>query len=137
MTTLIVAAALAIVLIVSLIILISVLIKQFKHGGALHGVIGLITAFIWTFIWGWLKHKEAKLTKVMILLTFFLLILASPFVLKTYMDVPVLNDVEKTVTAVIKDRSIDPIMEILDQQGTTKIAGKKSKKSKKVAKKKR
>ena len=113
MITLIISAALASVFIVSLIILISVLIKQFKYGGVLHGIIGLITGGMWTFIWGWLKNKNFKLTKVMILWTLFLLILVSPIVVINFTDVPILNDAEKMVTAAIKDRSVDPIMQRL------------------------
>jgi thiol:disulfide interchange protein len=115
MTTLIISAALAIVFIVSLIILISVLIKQFKYGGILHGIIGLITGGMWTFIWGWLKNKEFEMTKVMILWTFFLLILASPIVVTNFTEVPIFNDAETMVTAAIKDRSIDPIMQSLER----------------------
>ena len=110
MTTLIVLAAWAIVLIVSLIILISLLIQQFKHAGALYGIIGLITAGIWTFFWGWIKQKDLKLTKVMILFTLFLIILVSPIILMNFIDVPILNEGKKLVTTVIKERSFDPIM---------------------------
>jgi Flp pilus assembly protein TadD len=52
---------------IGLIVFIMVLIKQFKHGGALQGIIGIITCGLWTFIWGWIKHKSLALTKIMIL----------------------------------------------------------------------
>ena len=54
---------------ISLIVFIIVLIKQFKHGGALQGIIGIITCGLWTFIWGWIKHKSLALTKIMIIWT--------------------------------------------------------------------
>jgi hypothetical protein len=54
---------------ISLIVFIIVLIKQFKHGGALQGIIGIITCGLWTFIWGWIKHKSLAMTKIMILWT--------------------------------------------------------------------
>lgn len=54
---------------IGLIIFIMVLIKQFKHGGALHGIIGIITCGLWTFIWGWIKHKSLAMTKLMIIWT--------------------------------------------------------------------
>ncbi|MGD2099650.1 MAG: tetratricopeptide repeat protein [Desulfobacterales bacterium] len=46
-----------------------VLIKQFKHGGALQGVLGIITCTFWTFIWGWIKHRSFALTKLMVVWT--------------------------------------------------------------------
>ena len=54
---------------ISFIIFIIVLIKQFKHGGALQGIIGIITCGFWTFIWGWIKHKSLAMSKIMILWT--------------------------------------------------------------------
>ncbi len=54
---------------ISFIVLIIVLIKQFKHGGALQGIIGIITCGLWTFIWGWIKHKSLAMTKIMVLWT--------------------------------------------------------------------
>jgi len=65
-TTLIVGGVLVVLLIALIAITIMVLIKQFKNGGPLHGSIGIITFGVWTFIWGWLKHKGLYLTKVMI-----------------------------------------------------------------------
>ena len=54
---------------ISLIVFIIVLIKQFKHGGVLQGFIGIITCGLWTFIWGWIKHRSLALTKLMIIWT--------------------------------------------------------------------
>ena len=54
---------------VSLVVFIIVLIKQFKHGGALQGIIGIITCGLWTFIWGWIKHKSLAMTKLMVIWT--------------------------------------------------------------------
>jgi Tetratricopeptide repeat/TPR repeat len=54
---------------IGLIVFIIVLIKQFKHGGALQGIIGIITCGLWTFIWGWIKHKSLAMTKIMSLWT--------------------------------------------------------------------
>lgn len=53
-------------MLVGLILSIIVLIKQFKHGGALHGIIGIITCGLWTFIWGWIKCRSLAMTKLMI-----------------------------------------------------------------------
>jgi hypothetical protein len=41
---------------IGFIVFIIVLIKQFKHGGVLQGIIGIITCGLWTFIWGWIKN---------------------------------------------------------------------------------
>jgi tetratricopeptide (TPR) repeat protein len=43
-----------------------VLIKLFKNEGALKGILGFFFG-IYAFIWGWIKHKELDLTKVMVL----------------------------------------------------------------------
>jgi hypothetical protein len=55
----------AIMGIVSFVSFIIVLVKSFKHGGILKGLLGLITCGLFTFIWGWLKHKQLSMTKIM------------------------------------------------------------------------
>ena len=47
-----------------------VLIKLFKNEGALKGILGFFFG-IYAFIWGWIKHKEFDLTKVMVLWSVF------------------------------------------------------------------
>jgi tetratricopeptide (TPR) repeat protein len=47
-----------------------VLIKLFKNEGALKGILGFFFG-IYAFIWGWIKHKELDLTKVMVLWSVF------------------------------------------------------------------
>jgi len=54
--------------IVGLIMFIVVIIKLFKTEGALKGVLGIICV-IYPFIWGWVKHKKLKITRVMVLWT--------------------------------------------------------------------
>jgi regulator of sirC expression with transglutaminase-like and TPR domain len=51
--------------IVSVVLWLIVLIKTFKHEGALKGILGIITCGLFTFIWGWVKHREMEVTKVM------------------------------------------------------------------------
>jgi hypothetical protein len=63
---------------IGFIVFIIVLIKQFKHGGALQGIIGIITCGLWTFVWGWIKHRSLAMTKLMIIWTVLQL---TPFVL--------------------------------------------------------
>lgn len=65
MTTMILGSVLAILNIAAIIFLIVVLIKQFSKGGVLQGILGIITCGLWTFIWGWIKHRQYQLTRVM------------------------------------------------------------------------
>ena len=46
-----------------------VLIKQFQTAGALHGVIGIITCGIWTFIWGWMRAATLNIRNLMLIWT--------------------------------------------------------------------
>ncbi len=56
--------------IMSIVFFIIVLVKLFKNEGALKGILGFIFG-IYTFIWGWIKHKQLALTKVMVLWSVF------------------------------------------------------------------
>ncbi len=56
--------------IMSIVFFFIVLVKLFKNEGALKGILGFIFG-IYAFIWGWIKHKELALTKVMILWSVF------------------------------------------------------------------
>jgi len=53
----------------SLICFIIVLIKQFQEGGLLHGIIGIITCGIWTFIWGWINSGRFNIRNLMLIWT--------------------------------------------------------------------
>jgi hypothetical protein len=53
----------------SLICFIIVLIKQFQEGGILHGIIGLVTCGIWTFIWGWINSGRLNIRNIMLIWT--------------------------------------------------------------------
>jgi Flp pilus assembly protein TadD len=64
MTAIIIAGAFALVQLVTLVSFIVVLIKLFRKEGALKGILGLFCG-LYTFIWGWMKHRELNLTKVM------------------------------------------------------------------------
>jgi len=50
-----------------LILWILVVIKLFKNGEALFGILGIVTCGLFAFIYGWIKHKEWKLTKLMLI----------------------------------------------------------------------
>ena len=50
----------------SLVCFVIVLIKQFQTAGALHGIIGLITCGIWTFIWGWMRASTLNIKNIML-----------------------------------------------------------------------
>jgi hypothetical protein len=47
------------------VLFIMVLIKLFQNEGTGKGILGLICG-LYTFIWGWMKHKELDITKIMI-----------------------------------------------------------------------
>ncbi|HEX5732885.1 MAG TPA: hypothetical protein VF131_08625 [Blastocatellia bacterium] len=48
------------------IIFIMVLIKQFQNAGPVHGIIGIITCGIWTFIWGWMNASKLGIKNLML-----------------------------------------------------------------------
>ena len=112
----------AVISIVSLIIFLVVLIKSFK-AGVLKGILGILTCGFFTFIWGWVKHSELKITKLMLLWTVLIILsIAIPMTVGTaYMM---------------------KLMPMLQEQGLSlpgqkKVKMVKPKKRSKVAKKKR
>ena len=88
---------------ISLIIFVIVLIKQFKHGGALQGIIGIITCGLWTFIWGWIKHKSLALTKMMIIWT---IIQLTPIVLVGVFGAAMMGEMYKLVGEIAGDPAL-------------------------------
>ncbi|MGD8741335.1 MAG: tetratricopeptide repeat protein [Desulfobacterales bacterium] len=88
---------------ISLVVFIIVLIKQFKHGGALQGIIGIITCGLWTFIWGWIKHKSLALTKIMIIWT---IIQLTPLVLLGVFGAAMMGQMYKMVGDLTGDPSL-------------------------------
>jgi hypothetical protein len=56
--------ALVIINLLCLIFFFVVLVKLFKNEGALKGILGFFCS-IYTFIWGWMKHKQLGMTKIM------------------------------------------------------------------------
>ena len=67
------ALVFAILQITSIIIFFIVLVKLFKTEGALKGILGFLCG-LYTFIWGWLKHKELQMTKLMAVWSIILII---------------------------------------------------------------
>jgi hypothetical protein len=59
---------------VSLVCFIIVLIKQFQNGGALHGIIGIVTCGIWTLIWGWMNATKLNIKNIMMIWTLVLVV---------------------------------------------------------------
>lgn len=55
--------------IASFICFIIVLIKQFQDGGVVHGIIGIVTCGIWTFIWGWINAGRLNIRNIMMIWT--------------------------------------------------------------------
>lgn len=58
------AIGLVLINILSLVFFVIVLVKLFKNEGALKGILGLFCS-IYTFIWGWMKHNQLGMTKIM------------------------------------------------------------------------
>ena len=58
----------------SFICFIMVLIKQFQDAGAVHGIIGIITCGIWTFIWGWMNATRLNIRNLMLAWTVLILL---------------------------------------------------------------
>jgi hypothetical protein len=81
--------------ILSLILFFVVLIKLFKNEGALKGILGFFCG-IYTFIWGWMKHKQLAMTKLM---TVWSLMIVLPFVLIPVVGVGSLLEMQKYVEA--------------------------------------
>jgi hypothetical protein len=52
--------------IANLVLFIMVLIRQFKTAGAVHGIIGIVTCSLWTFIWGWINAGKLGIQKLML-----------------------------------------------------------------------
>lgn len=59
---------------VILVVFIMVLIKQFKTAGPVHGIIGIVTCSIWTFIWGWMNSSKLNIRNLMIIWTLLLIL---------------------------------------------------------------
>jgi hypothetical protein len=127
-TTLIVFGVLSIIQIALLIIFIVMLIKQFKHGGALHGVIGLITCGFWTYIWGWMKHKSLALTKAMIVWTVLMIV---PWALVGVLGAAMVNEMVAVAQSIMQEGGLDEMQKQMDQKGVSISFGPKSKKSSK------
>lgn len=130
-TTLILSAVFSILQIVGLILLLVVLIKQFKHGGALNGIIGIITCGFWTFIWGWIKHKSLELTKVMVVWT---IIIVAPIGLIGVFGVAIVNEMVQIATSLTEEGSIEGIMGKFEKKSSKKISNKKVKEIKATVK---
>ena len=58
----------------ALICFIIVLIKQFQNAGVVHGIIGIVTCGIWTFIWGWMNAGKLNIKNIMMIWTVLLVI---------------------------------------------------------------
>ncbi|HJZ69445.1 MAG TPA: hypothetical protein VKF81_15080 [Blastocatellia bacterium] len=57
-----------------LVCFIVVLIKQFQVGGVVHGIIGIITCSLWTFIWGWINSGKAGVRNIMLIWTVLIIV---------------------------------------------------------------
>ena len=88
-------AALVIAQLASLIVWLIVLAKLWKAEGALKGVFGFFCG-IYTFIWGWMKHKQLGITKMMAVWS---LAFVAPMFLVPIMGVSSVLEMQKYVEA--------------------------------------
>lgn len=51
-----------------------VLIKQFQDAGVVHGIIGIVTCGIWTFIWGWMNSSRLGIRNIMMIWTLLIIV---------------------------------------------------------------
>jgi len=58
----------------ALICFVIVLIKQFQNAGVVHGIIGIITCSIWTFIWGWMNAGRLNIRNIMMIWSLILVV---------------------------------------------------------------
>jgi len=92
-----------VLLLIGLILFVIVLIKQFKHGGALQGILGIITCGLWTFIWGWIKSRSLAMTKLMIIWT---VVEVAPLVLVVVFGAAMMGQMYKLVSEFTGDPSL-------------------------------
>jgi hypothetical protein len=92
-----------VLLLIGFILFVIVLIKQFKHGGALQGILGIITCGLWTFIWGWIKCRSLAMTKLMIIWT---VIEVAPLVLVGVFGAAMMGQMYKLVSEFTGDPAL-------------------------------
>ena len=92
-----------VLLLIGFILFVIVLIKQFKHGGALQGILGIITCGLWTFIWGWIKSRSLAMTKLMIIWT---VVEVAPIVLVVVFGAAMMGQMYKLVSEFTGDPSL-------------------------------
>ena len=114
------------------IIFIIVLIKSFKEGGVLHGILGIITCGLYTYIWGWIKSKELQLMKMMLLWTIlWVLSIAIPVFVGTAQvlnAIPMLNELGFQSQAPKKSMSLKKRKTAVRKAKKKKQPGQKAKK---------
>ena len=57
------------VALVSFLCFVLVLVKQFQNSGLVHGIVGILTCGIWTFIWGWINSGRYDFRALMLVWT--------------------------------------------------------------------
>ena len=110
--------------IISLVIFIMVLIKLFKNEGALKGILGFFCG-IYTFIWGWMKHKQLAMTKLM---TVWSLMILLPFILLPVMGVSSVLEMQKFVEGYAGDGGINLSMPDSNSDLKKKLTARKTQK---------
>jgi len=88
-------AAMVIAELVGIVLWIMVLIKLFKKEGTLKGILGFFCG-IYVFVWGWMKHKQLAMTKIMAVWSLMIVI---PMLLMPVMGVSSVLEMQQYVQA--------------------------------------
>jgi len=61
--------ALMLVALANFILFVVLLVKQFQNSGVVHGLIGVVTCGVWTFVWGWINSGKLDFRMLMLIWT--------------------------------------------------------------------
>jgi hypothetical protein len=108
MTLILLGLLITILALAGFVISIIVLIKSFKHGGVLHGIIGIITCGFYTFIWGWIKSRSFQMTKLMVTWTLIPVVCIGLYFV---IGLTMLGEVYQMWTQLMDDPSMSAVLE--------------------------
>jgi TolA-binding protein len=108
MTLILIGLLITILALAGFVISIIVLIKSFKHGGVLHGILGIITCGSYTFIWGWIKSRSLQMTKLMVTWTLITIVYIGLYFV---VGLTMLGDVYQMWNQLMDDPSMSAMLE--------------------------
>lgn len=108
MTLILMGLLITILALAAFVISIIVLIKSFKHGGVLHGILGIVTCGAYTFIWGWIKSKSLQMTKLMVTWSLITVVYIGLYFV---VGLTMLGEVYQLWTQIMDDPSLSAVLE--------------------------